>query len=83
MYGSIWSKQNTVNISLVDEVGKTTQNFYMRYATDLDRAWTGTYQSLDQADSASPLIAALIPWLYPDLERSSKIQRQGNVNEVK
>ena len=53
-------QQNTVNISLVDEVGKATQDFYRRYATDLDRAWTGTCQSLDQADSASPLIASAV-----------------------
>ena len=43
----------------------------MRYATDLDRAWTGTYQSLGYEDSASPLIAAPTPQLYPDPERSS------------
>ena len=48
-------------LSLFDEGGKATQNFDMRYATDLDRAWTGTYQSLDYEDSASPLIAAPIP----------------------
>ena len=65
------NRQNTVNISLFDEVGEATHNFDKRYATDLDRAWTGTYQSLDYEDSASPLIAAPTPQLYPDPERSS------------